>query len=114
MAVTLLKLHFKNLSQRNALKILIILAPLRLCEKIISFYLDQTGRFLARGRALMKQWNDECRLTNGGIPWDIALRATTPQVALTILGKFKSKEYLTSTFIISCSIFDIHFFEFPH
>ena len=37
-------------SQRKALKILIILAPLRLGEKIISFFCDQTGCPLAGGR----------------------------------------------------------------
>ncbi|CAB1075089.1 hypothetical protein D1AOALGA4SA_2909 [Olavius algarvensis Delta 1 endosymbiont] len=31
--------------------------------------------------------------------------------ALTILAKFKSIEYLTSTFIIPCSIFDIRFLK---
>jgi len=31
--------------------------------------------------------------------------------ALTILEKFKSIEYLTSIFIIPCSIFDIRFFK---
>jgi hypothetical protein len=38
-------------SQRKAFKMLIILAPLRLCEKIISFFGDQTGCPLAGGLA---------------------------------------------------------------
>jgi len=41
-------------SQRKALKILIILAPWRLCEKIISFFYDQTGCPLVGGRARVK------------------------------------------------------------
>jgi len=32
--------------------------------------------------------------------------------ALTMSNKFKSIEYLTSTFIIPCSIFDIRFLKF--
>ncbi|CAB1076098.1 hypothetical protein D1AOALGA4SA_3896, partial [Olavius algarvensis Delta 1 endosymbiont] len=36
-------------SQRKASKIIIILAPLRLCEKIISFFCDQPGSLLAGG-----------------------------------------------------------------
>ncbi|CAB1076227.1 hypothetical protein D1AOALGA4SA_4025 [Olavius algarvensis Delta 1 endosymbiont] len=50
----------------------------------------------------MKHWNVECRMSNDEW-WN--------RFALTILVRIKSIEYLTSKFMIPCSIFDIRFFE---
>ena len=47
-------------------------------------------------------WNDECRMS---------IDEWWNRFALTILVRIKSIEYLTSKFMIPCSIFDIRFFE---